>query len=66
MCYSDPFSVIILIALSYPPIIWSGVKNLLTRGVILNEVKNLLKLWWHQMCGAQIPARPRRTFLYIR
>ena len=66
MCYSAPLSVIILIALSYPPVIWSGVKNLLTRGVILNEVKKLLKRWWHQMCGAQFFARPRRTFSHDR
>lgn len=29
MCYSDPLSVIILIVLSYPPVILKEVKNLL-------------------------------------
>ena len=29
MCYSDPLSVIILIGLSYPPVILKEVKNLL-------------------------------------
>ena len=35
-------------------------------GVILNAVKNLFTSSHPKMCGAQIPARPRRTFCYIR
>ena len=59
MCYSDPLSVIILIVLSYPPVILNEVKNLLVFTGLSERRRRIFLHHRNTKCAARNFSRAR-------